>query len=310
MNIFALQTGNPLESVALMAVVACVAVWAWVGERWWRGQIVVVYQPRSPVPWHLGDLAWIVLFYLAMEAGAIKLVSVLLGPGGMQPDAGLGADKSTTVHVVGQLIAEGNPWVLLLCGVSAILVAPATEEFFFRVLLQGWLEALQHRWRRHVPTLRRVLPLGVGPIVLTSIVFARMHFRVESPKYSAAFLVLLLAVDAVARLLSVVFAIVFLRLRAGATAADLGWTPRKLLGDVELGFMAFLAVAVPVYAMQAGLIEWLPESIAPDPIPLFFFALALGFLYFRTHRIAPAIVLHAVFNGMSLAMAWMAQSAQ
>jgi membrane protease YdiL (CAAX protease family) len=307
MNTFAEQTGNLLDSVALLIAVACVVVWAWVLERWWRGQDVVAYQARLPVPWHLGDLAWIVLFYLTMEVGAFKLAGDLLGPGGMQAVGGSSADKSSAVHIISQLIAEGNAWVLLLCGISAIIVAPATEEFFFRVLLQGWLEALQHRWRRHVPTLRRLVPLGAGPIVLTSLVFARMHFRVDSPTYSAAFLVLLLALDGVAKVVSLVFAIVFLRWRAGATAADLGWAPQKLVGDVELGFTSFLAVAVPVYAMQAVLSARLPAYIAPDPIPLFFFAVALGFLYFRTHRIVPLIILHAIFNGASLAMATLGQ---
>jgi membrane protease YdiL (CAAX protease family) len=59
--------------------------------------------------------------------------------------------------------------------------------------------------------------------------------------------------------------------------------------------------------MQAVLSARLPAYIAPDPIPLFFFAVALGFLYFRTHRIVPLIILHAIFNGASLAMATLGQ---
>ena len=80
---------------------------------------------------------------------------------------------------MGQLIAEGNVWVFLLCVISAAVVAPISEEFLFRVLLQGWLEALEHRWRRQMPTLRRLIPRGTGPILLTSLLFARLHFRVE-----------------------------------------------------------------------------------------------------------------------------------
>ena len=49
----------------------------------------------------------------------------------------------------------------------------------------------------------------------------------------------------------------------------------------------------------------LPEYIAPDPFPLFFFAVALGAVYYRTHRIVPVIVLHAVLNGTSLVLAWL-----
>jgi len=39
-----------------------------------------------------------------------------------------------------------------------------------------------------------------------------------------------------------------------------------------------------------------------DPIPLFFLALGLGYLYYRTHRIIPCIAMHALFNAFSLAM--------
>jgi membrane protease YdiL (CAAX protease family) len=39
-----------------------------------------------------------------------------------------------------------------------------------------------------------------------------------------------------------------------------------------------------------------------DPIPLFFLAVALGYLYQRTHRMLPSLVLHAVFNAFSLSL--------
>jgi membrane protease YdiL (CAAX protease family) len=43
----------------------------------------------------------------------------------------------------------------------------------------------------------------------------------------------------------------------------------------------------------------------PDSVPLFFFAIALGWLYWRTHRLLPCIVLHAALNGFSMFMLWM-----
>jgi len=54
--------------------------------------------------------------------------------------------------------------------------------------------------------------------------------------------------------------------------------------------------------------DLLPPDVAPDPIPLFFFALALGILYLRTHRISAPITLHVALNGTSLALAWLALS--
>jgi membrane protease YdiL (CAAX protease family) len=297
---------NPILSAALLAVTACVAAWARVAARFWHRQPVLAYQPRRPVPWQVTDLALVVVFYLIVQSGMVGLAGVVLGSGGTQSPAVYGSGESTTEHVVGQLIAQGNVWVLLLCGISAVVVAPITEEFLFRVLLQGWLEALRRRLRRQMPTLWRLIPNGAGPIVLTSVLFASMHFRVETPQINADYLVVLLAGDAVARVLTLAFAVVLLRWRVGATAADLGWAPRKIPSDIKLGLAAFAAVAAPVYAMQLGLRFVLPEYIAPDPFPLFFLAVALGVLYYRTHRIAPLIVLHAVLNGTSLALAWLA----
>ena len=43
----------------------------------------------------------------------------------------------------------------------------------------------------------------------------------------------------------------------------------------------------------------------PDPIPLFFLALALGYLYQRTHRLWPSLVVHATLNSCSLLMLWL-----
>jgi membrane protease YdiL (CAAX protease family) len=49
----------------------------------------------------------------------------------------------------------------------------------------------------------------------------------------------------------------------------------------------------------------LPSYVAADPFTLFPFALVLGTLYCRAHRIVPAIVLHAALNTTSLVLLWL-----
>ena len=39
----------------------------------------------------------------------------------------------------------------------------------------------------------------------------------------------------------------------------------------------------------------------PAPVPLLILALILGYLYNRTHRLLPCIVVHLLFNGLSVA---------
>jgi membrane protease YdiL (CAAX protease family) len=67
-----------------------------------------------------------------------------------------------------------QPAQLELIGFCAVLVAPLVEEFFFRVILQGWLERVElalGQGGRLLPT----LPTGLLPIVISSFLFAAVH---------------------------------------------------------------------------------------------------------------------------------------
>jgi hypothetical protein len=143
----------------------------------------------------------------------------------------------------------------------------------------------------------------VGPIFLSSFLFARAHFRTAAPAMNLYYVTLLLVGNMLASLLTMGLAIGLLRLRVRASAADFGWVPEKLLADLRLGLLAFVAVAAPLYILQLALSLSLPKYFAPDPFTLFVFALVLGTLYYRTHRIVPAIVVHMSLNATTLAMA-------
>jgi hypothetical protein len=71
------------------------------------------------------------------------------------------------------------------------------------------------------------------------------------------------------------------------------------------GIAAFAAVAAPIYMALWYALNLLPSYLAPDPFVLFFFTLALGILFYRTHRIMPSLVLHASLNATSLMLALM-----
>lgn len=47
-----------------------------------------------------------------------------------------------------------------------------------------------------------------------------------------------------------------------------------------------------------------------DPIPLFVFACGLGYLYQRTHRILPCIIVHALLNSISMWKLWLLLNAE
>jgi membrane protease YdiL (CAAX protease family) len=186
----------------------------------------------------------------------------------------------------------------------AVVVAPAFEEFMFRVLLQGWLEAVWSRARRKQHRLRAA-PASWVPLVLPAALFALMHFRSAAEPQSSDYLSTTFLTHMAAEIFVIVFAVAVLRNVAGAKAADFGFAPRKLGQDAPLGIAAVIAVAPPLLIFNLTLTVAFQRyniHVAPDPLPLFFLALVFGLLYRRTHRIAPSLVMHAAFNATSLGL--------
>jgi len=293
-----------LLTAMAVAVWASLTAWTAVALRWRRGLAVLPYQPRRQVPWRGLDLAVVLIVYVAALGAVGLLIETVFADSGLTRVPSIqNVEQSNSAHTVARLLAEGSPAVLLICGLATVVVAPIAEEFLFRLLLQGYLEAKQRRWRRAMPTLQRLGPAGTGVIVLTSFLFARMHFRVDAPAMNVHFLMLLVAGNAAASLLTMLLAVWVLRMRVGATATDLGWVPGKFFADVKLGLATFAALAAPIYGMQLALSQWLPKYLAPDPFVLFPFALVLGTLFYRTHRLVPSIILHMSLNATSLAIA-------
>lgn len=135
-----------------------------------------------------------------------------------------------------------------------------------------------------------------------------LHFRTVTKVPSAAELLHQFLTLIVALTVTVVLAVLVLRLRAGATWEDLGLAPDQFWPDVKLGVQVFLAIALLIYGSQVlwsvVFSECFPQ-VAPDPLTLFPFAVVLGILYYRTHRIVPSIALHMALNATSLGMVWL-----
>jgi membrane protease YdiL (CAAX protease family) len=288
--------------IGFFAIGVCVVVWAAIIERMVSGSPVLPYQPRRRVPWQFWDLLAVVFFYIFAVVAAIYLARYFF-PSAINEisDAAL-PGRNSTAHPIIQLLAVKNWATLFLCSTALVIVAPVAEEFFYRVLLQGWLEKVDRTWRRRLPMIRGWLPPAAMPIFISSLIFAGQHFRKEAPEVNVDIFTLLLACDSMVKIMSIIFAVVFLRWRVGATAADFGWAPEKILSDVRLGLITFAAIAAPIYGSMIALSYILPKEFAPDPIPIFFFAIALGLLYNRTHRAVPSIAVHMALNAASLAM--------
>ncbi|HZZ30033.1 MAG TPA: JDVT-CTERM system glutamic-type intramembrane protease [Pirellulales bacterium] len=278
-----------------------VPIWLWLAWRWRSKHTLLAFEPHRPVPWEGVDIVLVLAVFFLAEffCGSIglrlagitpsveghgvtsqeelaefacdavaRLVTVLIGAAVIArrvqaTKSDLGFDFSRplydvacgviafvaiapilyTIQIISQVFivqyhhplidtVEKRPEAIswLIVTVSAVFVAPLAEEFFFRVLLQGWLEKIERAWCEQkwdsalapagaAPPGLLNLPLGTVPIIVTSELFALTH--------------------------------------SGQGAA---------------------------------------------PIPLFLLALVLGFLYHRTHRLLPSVVVHFLLNGITIAM--------
>jgi len=197
------------------AIVASLTVASWAVGRLRQGGAVIPWRPHSPVAWTGADVAFVaglhLLFaILAMEvvraespssdsllaATAAGLAATGLGMAFLRSRgasaAALGFPRATPADVglalgalagvlapllmlagwLDRLVPYSHPVIDLLANdptpktrlavvLSAVIAAPLAEEFFFRRVLQGWLE----RW---VP--------GGGAVPLAAAVFALMHW--------------------------------------------------------------------------------------------------------------------------------------
>jgi hypothetical protein len=170
-------------------------------------------------------------------------------------------------------------------------------------LLQGWLESLERRLRRLLKIPCRWL--GAVPIVAIALLFSFSHYRDLKSLPDIHVLLEQMRFGVYWELLFLAFLVAWLKFGVGATATDLGVDYRKIPGDIALGLGMTFVVFVLTYSARffvAMVYDRFFLSPWADPIFLIPLALALGFVYYRTHRIVPCIALHATFNGLGVVL--------
>jgi membrane protease YdiL (CAAX protease family) len=179
-------------------------------------------------------------------------------------------------HPVSEIFqSRPSPLTLLVTTVTAVVVAPLTEEFFFRVVLQGWLERLFAEREVEIPAEQAPVS-SVWPD-------EGNESGIESTSQEHAHLAEFVANDAT-RPLSDISA------RQDAET--------KLAGQSSA---APAPSMVPVY-LSSFIFAIMHLDYGPSSLALFFFALVLGYLYRQTHRLWPSVVAHASLNAISTFM--------
>ncbi|MDZ7618406.1 MAG: CPBP family intramembrane glutamic endopeptidase, partial [Patescibacteria group bacterium] len=198
----------------LLALVAAMVFWGAIFHRRLEGQPLLPTEPRTPVPWGGGDVLAVLAAKLVFTALVLGLMRWWLGLELTKTPLPDEAATPEVAHAVLQAMASGGPWVLLLCVISAVVVAPVAEEFLFRVLLQGWLESGLERAKFLFPALQPLSYGAAGPILFSSLLFAAVHFRTAGTPPPSDVLVAMLLGNALIWLLTVAFAVAWLHYRA------------------------------------------------------------------------------------------------
>lgn len=174
-------------------------------------------------------------------------------------------------------------WALTI--LAAVVTAPWVEEFAFRLLFQGWMESVVSHYRR-ISTPAAVVadqqtPSGDEPETTAEPLLDR-------PPVATAELA-----DAEEAINP------FASPRAHADdkasppaneAEDEAGLERTAWGPIVLSATAFSLMHV---------------AHGPDIVALLVLALGLGYLYQRTHRILPCIIVHLCLNATSVWMLWL-----
>lgn len=163
---------------------------------------------------------------------------------------------------------------------AAVVSAPLVEEFFFRVLLQGWCEKALDPTSWRSPAFGQSLLIGE---IRTSLIDSTPSGIIFPETISAA--------DAGEPVI--------------AKLTEPGAMPplAKVLADdsAAVGHHLFRMADVLSILCSTLIFSLMHLFHGPDWIALLVLATGLGYLYRRTHRIMPGLIVHLLLNGFSMA---------
>jgi membrane protease YdiL (CAAX protease family) len=254
---------------------------AYFGLFLWRALLAQVFEP-----------AWAIVLAMPLEVGTV-LFAVRAILGGRPYQLGLHLGRPAHAAVVGYLgYALCTPVVYLIYGLA--------------VQLTTWLDAGQSVDTHELAKVFPDQPLvAIAVAVLAAPVSEELFFRgvlqpylIQRPQAAGVILAI-----------TVVWA---------AALAGQSW----MTGDWPLWPLLYLTVVTPAYLLSERLTaRWLPRpgvgraifvtallfavahsGVWPSPIPIFFLALGLGYVGYRTQNLIAPVVMHGLFNLVSVVM--------
>ena len=303
-----LQFATIAQVVLGALLLACLGTWFQLFRRREPGQPVLAMDPRSAVPWGLCHLlAALVLLTLFNETIAVFLVvpDRLSGNGPAAASAG-----QTPPQAVSAALAPTDLWATA----GAKLAMLTAAVLLIVVTVRPTLADLGVSRAELLADLRlgcRVF-LMFGPPAYA----IQMLLTVWNPESHPIIESLRAAPDAQLMIASVVSAVVAAPLQEEFLWRLLfqGWLEKLARATSEPMELMFgrsrtssadsvdQAVVTWPILLSSFLFALLHLNHGPAAAPLFLFAVGLGWVYQRTHRILPCITAHLLLNGCSLAL--------
>lgn len=225
---------------------------------------------------HIGFTAYKFRSHIAIGGGAALLslpwVYLVMGL------VSTGLNEEYDHPLLDRMSEEGTATAFLLAMFSAVIAAPLSEEFLFRVLLQGWLQSIPFSWRR-LWWFTGASERQRGEVDVAESLVLGEHALSHTPVALAA------AGPANPYSPPIPLATVV------SDAAD-------SQPIVEMPVELPIAQAPPVWPVFVsgtlfGLAHW---GYGLSFVPLIVLGIILGFLYRATHSIWPGLVVHFILN--------------
>ncbi len=276
--------------LAAMAVV-CLPVWLLVVRSLQAGRSPWPYEGRRQVPWHGVDV--LVVLVLGMM-GRLLLAHMFWCASGAPLPAG---EDIPPESIIPAIVADSLAGACSLALIVLYLVLRAHANVDSLGL------GLRH-WRRDLTLGVAAFAFIVPPILalnaVLNLVWAPHHPVIEmitkDPRALGAAAILVVLVAPLME--ELIFRVV---LQGWLESVD-----RK--SPLAARWFGRLPAGTAPVVLSSALFAVLHAGQGPAPVPLFFLALVLGYLYHQTHRIWPSLVVHAGLNALTVLLLWFAVS--
>jgi membrane protease YdiL (CAAX protease family) len=303
-------------ALQLGVLFASVVMWLQIAAWWRRGETILNFEPRQPVPW--GPAA-------ILPAVAFVLMALLSGlPGEVHPPLELGEDAGNMAQ---RLVASMLLQVIMVgLVVGLIVLSHATARDLGLVTTARQLT--RDLGLGVAAFLAAVAPVHFVQAVLVYLTQQEVpsrHPLVEMVTSDEPQLLVFVLATIAAVVVAPVCEEILYRLvlqgwlekwedaRVGCWTQSAAYCGVNENDDTAASVAIVSPPAAGVGGLPYGLMPILISSAlfgaahfgyGPEPLPIFLLALVLGYVYQRTHRIIPCIVAHALFNGLTMATLW------